>query len=104
MNSTPIISARIIRLTALLPPPPTPMTRMSAKFSESERNGIGLSSRPERAVRDVTWSTWTARHPDAAPFPEVPRSIAPTTGGRAVRTARDAWPHGRAGGADAPPH
>ena len=44
MNSTPIISARIIRLTALLPPPPTPMTRISAKFSESERNGIGLSS------------------------------------------------------------
>ena len=44
MNSTPIISARIIRLTALLPPPPTPMTLMSAKFSESERSGIGLSS------------------------------------------------------------
>ena len=41
MNSTPIISARIIRLTALLPPPPTPMTRISAKFSESERSGIG---------------------------------------------------------------
>src|ERR1035437_3661854 len=40
MNSTPIISARIIRLTALLPPPPTPMTRMSAKFSESDRSGI----------------------------------------------------------------
>ena len=44
MNSTPIISARIIRLTALEPPPPTPMTRISAKFSESERSGIGLSS------------------------------------------------------------
>src|SRR5688572_10460234 len=44
MNSTPIISARIIRFTALLPPPPTPMTRISAKFSESERNGIGFSS------------------------------------------------------------
>ena len=41
MNSTPIISARIIRLTALLPPPPTPMTRMRAKFSESDRSGIG---------------------------------------------------------------
>ena len=40
MNSTPIISARIIRLTALLPPPPTPMTRISAKFSESERSGM----------------------------------------------------------------
>ena len=40
MNSTPIISARIIRLTALLPPPPTPMTRISAKFSESDRNAI----------------------------------------------------------------
>ena len=40
MNSTPIISARIIRLTALLPPPPTPMTLMSAKFSESERSGM----------------------------------------------------------------
>ena len=39
MNSTPISSARIMRLTALLPPPPTPMTRMRAKFSESERNG-----------------------------------------------------------------
>ena len=40
MNSTPIISARIIRLTALFPPPPTPMTLMSAKFSESERSGM----------------------------------------------------------------
>ena len=40
MNSTPIISARIIRLTALLPPPPIPTTRMSAKFSESDRSGI----------------------------------------------------------------
>ncbi len=44
MNSTPIISARIIRLTALLPPPPTPMTRISAKFSESERSGMSVSS------------------------------------------------------------
>ena len=50
MNSTPIISARIIRLTALLPPPPTPMTRISAKFSESERNGIGFSSGDPRRV------------------------------------------------------
>ena len=40
MNSTPIISARIMRLTALLPPPPTPITRISAKFSESDRSGI----------------------------------------------------------------
>ena len=52
MNSTPIISARIIRLTALLPPPPTPMTRISAKFSESERSGIGLSS---ATMCGVTW-------------------------------------------------
>src|SRR4051795_4433683 len=40
MNSTPISSARIMRLTALLPPPPTPITRISAKFSESDLNGI----------------------------------------------------------------
>jgi hypothetical protein len=40
MNSTPIISARIIRLTAFVPPPPTPMTLISAKFSESERSGM----------------------------------------------------------------
>src|SRR5687768_15612101 len=40
MNSTPIISARIIRLTALLPPPPTPITLIRAKFSESERRPI----------------------------------------------------------------
>src|ERR1035437_7874037 len=40
MTSTPIISARIMRLTALLPPPPTPITRISAKFSESDRSGI----------------------------------------------------------------
>ena len=54
MNSTPIISARIIRLTALLPPPPTPMTRISAKFSESERSGIGwFLRRPARG----SWST-----------------------------------------------
>ena len=45
MNSTPMSSARIIRLTALLPPPPTPMTRMSAKFSESERSGMWCPSR-----------------------------------------------------------
>ena len=45
MNSTPISSARIMRLTALLPPPPTPMTRMRAKFSESDRNGMWDSSR-----------------------------------------------------------
>src|SRR5512142_665478 len=63
MNSTPIISARIIRFTALLPPPPTPMTRMSAKFSESERKDIASppggtgtavkarSGPPERARR-----------------------------------------------------
>src|SRR3970040_2255328 len=44
MNSTPIISARIIRLMALLPPPPIPMTRISAKFSESDRSGIAFSS------------------------------------------------------------
>ena len=50
MNSTPIISARIIRLTALLPPPPTPMTRISAKFSESERSGIAS---PPVAVRGL---------------------------------------------------
>ncbi len=36
MNSTPMSSARIIRLTALDPPPPIPITRMSAKFSESD--------------------------------------------------------------------
>src|SRR5689334_23422821 len=40
MNSTPIISARIMRLTALDPPPPTPTTRFRAKFSESDRSGI----------------------------------------------------------------
>ncbi len=57
MNSTPIISARIIRLTALLPPPPTPMTRISAKFSESERNVIGISSSdPWWSGRDVEGS------------------------------------------------
>ena len=56
MNSTPIISARIIRLTALLPPPPTPMTRMRAKFSESERRAISalLSCRVwRRAIRPL---------------------------------------------------
>src|SRR5437879_6569922 len=41
MNSTPIISARIMRFTALLPPPPMPMTLMSAKCSASDRSGIG---------------------------------------------------------------
>src|SRR5438445_7915306 len=40
MNSTPIISARIIRFTALLPPPPTPMTLISAKCSASDRSGM----------------------------------------------------------------
>ena len=65
MNSTPIISARIIRLTALLPPPPTPMTRISAKFSESERNGIGFSSGDPRRVLggviSVSVGWWRAR-------------------------------------------
>ena len=40
MNSTPIISARIIRFTALEPPPPTPMTLINAKCSASDRSGI----------------------------------------------------------------
>jgi hypothetical protein len=35
-------------LTALLPPPPTPMTLIRAKFSESERSGIAS---PPVAVR-----------------------------------------------------
>ena len=35
MNSTPFTSARIMRFTALLPPPPTPMTLICAKFSTS---------------------------------------------------------------------
>src|SRR4029078_6908954 len=35
MNSTPCTPASIIRLTALLPPPPTPITLMWAKFSIS---------------------------------------------------------------------
>ncbi len=51
MNSTPIISARIIRLTALLPPPPTPMTRIRAKFSESDRSGIGALPGLQRLAR-----------------------------------------------------
>ena len=55
MNSTPIISARIIRLTALLPPPPTPMTLMSAKFSESDRSG--MSGGP--SARQCGWSCST---------------------------------------------
>src|SRR5690348_16037756 len=53
MNSTPIISARIIRLTALLPPPPTPITRMSAKFSESDRNAIAAP--PGRPHGTAKW-------------------------------------------------
>src|SRR4051794_5961898 len=64
MNSTPIISARIIRLTALLPPPPTPMTRISAKFSESERSGIGLSSDDPLGGQDDDGRR--AQDPDAA--------------------------------------
>ena len=65
MNSTPIISARIIRLTALLPPPPTPMTRMRAKFSESERSGIGAllgvaQGRWRRTGRPHVASGWRA--------------------------------------------
>jgi hypothetical protein len=62
MNSTPIISARIIRLTALLPPPPTPMTRISAKFSESERNGIGIFLRRPSG----SWATTVAVRRDSA--------------------------------------
>ena len=40
MNSTPMSSARIIRFTAFDPPPPTPTTLMSAKFSMSLRRGM----------------------------------------------------------------
>ena len=36
-----------------VPPPPTPMTRINAKFSESERSGIGLSSDDPRGADDV---------------------------------------------------
>ena len=59
MNSTPINSARIMRLTALLPPPPTPMTRMSAKFSESDRSGIRT---PPQSVESVSCQDGPARH------------------------------------------
>ena len=54
MNSTPIISARIIRLTALLPPPPTPMTRIRAKFSESERSGIASPPVSQGSCRNLS--------------------------------------------------
>src|SRR5258708_36504955 len=40
MNSTQIRSARIMRFTAFDPPPPTPMTLISAKFSMSDRSGM----------------------------------------------------------------
>jgi hypothetical protein len=34
----------------LEPPPPTPMTRMRAKFSESDRSGIGALLRVRSRV------------------------------------------------------
>src|SRR5688572_4886694 len=54
MNSTPIISARIIRFTALLPPPPTPMTLMSAKCSASDRSGM-------RGISVARYGGWQTR-------------------------------------------
>src|SRR3972149_5201018 len=65
MNSTPIISARIIRLMALLPPPPIPMTRISAKFSESDRSGIAFSSGWLIRVCQCRWQS--SRAPSHAP-------------------------------------
>ena len=71
MNSTPIISARIIRLTALLPPPPTPITLMSAKFSESERRPIATPpngpSRPRYQVPEMWPGHRRARSPRLLP-------------------------------------
>ncbi len=92
MNSTPIISARIIRLTALLPPPPTPMTRISAKFSELERNGIGLSS----ATLEGRFATGFDRvDPGGLPGAErvrrLARSIAPRAGQRVAAGAAGSY-------------
>ncbi len=73
MNSTPIISARIIRLTALLPPPPTPTTLTRAKFSESERRPIDIlrpASRGRVMGAETNWAP--ARSLAAFSRPQVP--------------------------------
>ena len=60
MNSTPMSSARIIRFTAFDPPPPTPTTFMSAKFSMSLRRGMGEPPRSFHAVAPpLTAATWS---------------------------------------------
>src|SRR5207245_2635994 len=48
MNSTPVNSAAIIRLTALLPPPPRPMTLIFAAC------GTSSSSKSGRRVRSLS--------------------------------------------------
>ena len=94
MNSTPIISARIIRLTALLPPPPTPMTRMSAKFSESDRNGIAFlrgwlahGDGRTAGMAAVRWmAAWTRRTPQRLRSSWVRRVAGSLPPGRPLRT------------------
>ena len=61
MNSTPSSSARIMRFTALEPAPPTPTTRISAKFSVCE--AIGLSLRLLPNVDRATGSPLLSRPP-----------------------------------------
>src|SRR6185503_9738918 len=68
MNSTPIISARIIRFTALLPPPPTPITLMSAKCSASDRSGMVVN------LRCAVWSLATRLAAGSSDSSERPRA------------------------------
>ena len=50
MNSTPPTPASIMRLMALHPPPPTPTTRITARYGLSEeRAGASMRSSPASA-------------------------------------------------------
>src|ERR1019366_1860703 len=63
MNSTPFRLPRIIRLTALVPPPPTPTTRMRALPSVVlSRSAIALSSRFRASLPpDRARNSWVIR-------------------------------------------
>ena len=87
MNSTPIISARIIRLTALLPPPPTPTTLIEGEVLRVRAQAHRYSSdRPHGAALWGLKNWAPARSLAAFSRPQVPRSLPSAPAGRASKS------------------
>src|SRR5579863_4028644 len=91
MNSTPSTLARIIRFTALHPPPPTPMTLI---FAPSRRSSLNDSLIPDSfgvilppIARQWPLFSLTGRQTCFSILPPMYRGAAPPSGERALRTA-----------------